>query len=554
MGRGRGASSCLVVALVLLMWAGMGCAPRLLVDDVPWVIEQSGRVNASSRVVRNWPCLRLDDFLLDELLAVEATDDREVARRGLLEVLQSARGLALYMNNNEIDRLPESTIQSLYARHFNGGAVDDGGAVTEGGAFAAGGTASGGGTVSGDGAVAGSVREIVRARFWELAGRRYETLRLRVMAARSSVELHRIAAYLSSAAMQSPKDRRGHGAILAWISDMIEVERGPLDRGGKDCDVYEPGTFVLAGESHENDLLRRYAPLVVQERLDPSAYVEGTVANVAPDTDLLGTVRLEGTSEKSEVVIDTTRPSVYCYWQTAWIHGQPRVQLTYTYWFPRHAQMKAFDPEAGRIEGATLRITLDGEDRPMIFETVLNCGCYHRCYPLDRLEEAACDVFGGPLEGKRFCVERAQEGLIDWIVPETVPRSEAEDARPMVFSRAGYHGLAGVAMDSGAATGSDGVLKGGALSDRNVLDRRRYTLRDYRVLERLAVADGYASMFGPDGLVRGAERLEGVLMAPTGMLNAGQPRQRGTQLLHWDQYDFDDPHLLEQCLRIPKDF
>ena len=33
------------------------------------------------------------------------------------------------------------------------------------------------------------------------------------------------------------------------------------------------------------------------------------------------------------------------------------------------------------------------------------------------------------------------------------------------------------------------------------------------------------------------------------MLSAGQPRQRGTQLILWDQWDFDDPQLLARGLR-----
>jgi hypothetical protein len=38
------------------------------------------------------------------------------------------------------------------------------------------------------------------------------------------------------------------------------------------------------------------------------------------------------------------------------------------------------------------------------------------------------------------------------------------------------------------------------------------------------------------------------------MLNAGQPRQRGTQLINWDQFDFDDPRLFEKTVRLPSDF
>ena len=281
-------------------------------------------------------------------------------------------------------------------------------------------------------------------------------------------------------------------------------------------------------------LLARYAPTIVQERVADTRY--------ASDTDHVGTVRLRGSSERYDVLIDTTEPSVYGYWQYTWINGKRHLQLTYTHWFPRHPKLKSFDVEEGAIEGATLRITLDAAEWPAVFETVLNCGCYHRCYPSAHVERASCLAHGRPAPGKRFCVERPMADRIDWSVPETVAVSASSSGRPLLFSRAGYHGLAGLAFDSSE------------LAKRTVGKVSPYRLRDYHELEHLPVGDGFGSMFDRKGLVRGAERLEGNLLSLTGMLSAGQPRQRGTQLLHWDQYDFDDPHLLEKSLRLAPDF
>jgi hypothetical protein len=61
-------------------------------------------------------------------------------------------------------------------------------------------------------------------------------------------------------------------------------------------------------------------------------------------------------------------------------------------------------------------------------------------------------------------------------------------------------------------------------------------------------------MFGSDGLVHNAGRKEGLLLAPTGMLSAGQPRQLGTMKIRMDAYDQDDPRLLEEGLRLPNGF
>jgi hypothetical protein len=227
--------------------------------------------------------------------------------------------------------------------------------------------------------------------------------------------------------------------------------------------------------------------------------------------------------------------------------------LTYVHWFPEHpprgarkddcgcagALKSRKDLEAGRIDGATLRITLDRSFRPILFETILNCGCYHRCFPLQQLENDACAAYPTPLKGKRFCIEQAVPGKKDWILPHTVAVPSAAAEHVIVSSRPGYHGLGVVGSDAGGT------------ESRTVLAEVTYTLRPYGDLERLPLPGGFGSMFQANGLVRGAERPEGRWMAITGMLSAGQPRQRGTQLIHWDQYDFDDPHLLEKCLRLP---
>jgi hypothetical protein len=113
---------------------------------------------------------------------------------------------------------------------------------------------------------------------------------------------------------------------------------------------------------------------------------------------------------------------------------------------------------------------------------------------------------------------------------------------PIVYSPAASHVPVGVSFDQSE------------LSKRRILGRKGYELHAYELLENMPTNFGRASMFGADGLVHNAGRPEGWLMAGTGMLSAGQPRQRGTQLVCWDKHSFDDPHLLEETLRLPRDF
>ncbi len=525
-----------------LLAASTGCAPRDLPAVVIWAARRAQVRNAAYLADTAMPALRFDAAAVDRLDSVEQQREVEDARAGLVDVVEAARRLGEYANNNEIDRLDDEDLRSIW-RHY-----------------------------AADKPAPADLRSAVRERFWTDADRRLAEFRRNVDAAADAADVHRLARQLASGIEASPKDRHGRGLMLAMVAASIDEPTGPLDRGGPGVDVYEPDLnfTCLARRSPPADdatdaLLAMFAPVIVQERVDqqageraatcPScagaAFGGGTPSEYTydPEFDRIGTVRL---SAVGDVVIDTQEPTVYAYGGHTWINGQRHVQLTYTYWFPAHPKLKRFDPEKGSIEGATLRVTLDQNSRPMLIETVLCCGCYHRCYPAAHVEQAACAQYGEPAEGKTLCIERDVAGRMDWIVPETVDVPSNHPGHPILFSRAGFHGPAGVTFDASE------------LDSRTVLARRAYGLHCYDELEQLPIggaeaADaagdtphgGIGSMFEPNGLVRGAGRLEGKLLVGTGMLSAGQPRQRGTQLLHWDQYDFDDPHLLERCLRLP---
>jgi len=41
------------------------------------------------------------------------------------------------------------------------------------------------------------------------------------------------------------------------------------------------------------------------------------------------------------------------------------------------------------------------------------------------------------------------------------------------------------------------------------------------------------------------------LLTPSGLYHAGHPRQRETQMIYFDEAQFDDPGLLQTYLRLP---
>jgi hypothetical protein len=238
------------------------------------------------------------------------------------------------------------------------------------------------------------------------------------------------------------------------------------------------------------------------------------------------------------VRIDIDHPAVYTYTSEAKIQGRTFPQFNYVWWFRDRPAMSKDDPAAGNVDGVLLRVTLGPDGAPAFVESSLSCGCGHEVFVSSAIESAAAKIFGPPREGKRFSVEKDLSGKHDVIVVDTF--DPVSGAHPLVLEAAGYHEVCQVRFDKPRADDSPAIVEDAA-----------YNLLDYDVLDRLPFENGIASMFGPDGLVHNAGRPEGYLLAPSGMLSAGQPRKRGAQRIRWDDYLLDDPRLLEKTLRIP---
>jgi hypothetical protein len=294
-----------------------------------------------------------------------------------------------------------------------------------------------------------------------------------------------------------------------------------------------PGFSANDPDLRHWDLLVKHAPMFVLEHRADVSY--------SPDADRIGRPVIR--DERGTVAVDVAQPAVYAYGRTVLLNGRPHAQLTYVAWYPEHPKVKTpVDPEAGHIDGTTLRITLDANGAPATFETLGNCGCHHRLYPARSLEDGAGRDHGPPLQDKAYAVQNDVGRKYDLIIPKLIDTA-AGGGHPIVRCRAGSH--AAVDVD----------YRDTRKEKELVVERRPYRLLPYSELEQLRTPGGRVkSMFQDNGLVRGAERLEGALLSPLGMLSAGQPRQRGTQLIQWDQYDFDNPRLLEKTLRLPTDF
>lgn len=513
------------IVIVLLCIVTTGCstsghAPEQFSDGVGWMAKKYDVSDARSQRVTQWPCLRVDGALIDQLDDAMKEVQLDKAKTLALSFIDDAHRLSLLVSANELERLDEQAWRELIHTYFNDVEL----------------------------APTPEVKQLLAQEFEHRTGIQVWFLRKQVESAADTTALRHALKPIRDRIEPSIKhaDRSGEKAALALFALPAAMARDAIHADESTCQMDEPfdaavhyvpaleqSQPVRPGDAEHWNLLAKHAPTFVQEHPSQVHYPRSA--------DAIGLVRM---AADATVEIDVTKPTVYGYARTVLIGGQPHVQLTYAIWYPMHPKLKQpIDAEAGKIDGATLRITLDSQHRPAIYETLNNCGCHHRLYPADTLEAAAMKDHGKPLSGKVLSIEREVTGKYDLIIPKVLKLEGPTHLQALIRIRAGTHSVVDVDVTDAHHP------------NEAVIERRSYALLPYDELERLPTSEGkIMSMFEPNGLVRGAERLEGDLFRPLGMLNAGQPRQRGTQLIHWDQYDFDSPKLLESTLRLPAKF
>ncbi len=322
--------------------------------------------------------------------------------------------------------------------------------------------------------------------------------------------------------------------IEGWIAyHNWHDDRGPQTPDFRESVLLQPAAGITAPpgiDAADWALLRRHAPLVVQELEVGTAY--------PTEYDHFGTVSLTGTDiHGATPAVDSNAPALYAFIDHKTLQGQAVRQLVYVLWYPRHPKLAGFDPEAGPLDGWTVRLSLDADERPVLVESVSNCGCYYKIFPGAGLEAKAAASFPGTLPKKHFRLEQDVPGKFDAVVPETIAGLDGGAQDLVLYFSAGHHQLVTV-----RSRGTAGDLP---------TTHADYALRGYDELESLPFAGRSASLFGQDGLVRSAHRAECNLLTPSGLYHAGHPRQRETQMIYFDEADFDDPLLLEHYLRLP---
>ncbi|TVP87596.1 MAG: hypothetical protein EA347_07300 [Thioalkalivibrio sp.] len=275
------------------------------------------------------------------------------------------------------------------------------------------------------------------------------------------------------------------------------VYAGPETRDASAPPPATPDTDALGiprlSDGEQDALFRRFMPqLAVEQR---------------SGADRIGAPLLD---EHGRIEIDTTRPVVFTFPSHTRLGSRVLLQLNYAFWFPERPPEHGLDLYAGDLSGVLWRVTLDHELRPVLYDSIHQCGCYHKLFlPAG----SRIDLDG--LVGERPLVFALPPGL-------------AGDRGLRLRLEAGTHYI----IDVGEAMPS--------------ADTEHYILKDYAWQLRLPAAGTVRSLFGPTGIVQQSQRPERFVLWPLGVPSAGAMRQRGLHAIAFVGHrHFDDPDLLE---------
>jgi hypothetical protein len=211
--------------------------------------------------------------------------------------------------------------------------------------------------------------------------------------------------------------------------------------------------------------------------------------------------------------VDTSVPVTFEHLSFTRFENQVLPQLNYVIWFPSRPSTGPFDILAGFLDGLNYRVTLDTDGYPLLYETMHNCGCYHKYYPSARLKP------------------RPQTGYREPPLILAAPAMD-EKTRMVVSLESETHYVRHLYPESGASR----------------VATVAYQRADYDDLRSLPGPHGSRrSLFDENSLVPQSYRKERWILWPTGVLSPGAMRQWGRHAVAFvGERRFDDPHLVER--------
>jgi hypothetical protein len=282
---------------------------------------------------------------------------------------------------------------------------------------------------------------------------------------------------------------RGYGPAKTFSLDektlqatMDESRRNPL-------------RVPLPADTRKEALAVFFSPVIFQD--------------VASSRDRVGRV----VWKDGHIQIDPERPTVYYYFSHAFLKGEPVLQINYVFWYSERAGESSPWIERGRVDGLTLRVSLDLRGKPFMVDVMNNCGCYHFFAPA---QDRAVQILSRPFGPDPF-------------VPQRLPAVPSGNQLGVRIT-SGWHRAVRL------------------LSVEEVADSIPYELVPYDNLKALPhEMDGTKSLFDGKGIVKGSQRPERFILFSMGIPQIGSMREQGhhaIDLIH--RVTFDDPHLFDQ--------
>lgn len=250
-----------------------------------------------------------------------------------------------------------------------------------------------------------------------------------------------------------------------------------------------------------NELFNRYAPTIEMDQVSQA--------------DKIGQMTI---NDDAMLYVDTEKPVVYYHPSYTRVENQVLLQLNYFFWFPERPEQSKVDIYAGKLDGIIWRVTLDKNLKPLVFDTVHNCGCYHKFYATDEV---------------KFNKELAEEQREPPLVVQSEMKVEAHKPWVLRIDNA-THFVNRIYQD-----------------DRFMNNSIAYEFAQYDELRSLSNGAIRRSLFGEDGVVDESARLERWILWPMGVPSAGAMRQWGNHAVAFvGKRYFDDPFLFDTYFEI----
>lgn len=268
--------------------------------------------------------------------------------------------------------------------------------------------------------------------------------------------------------------------------------------------------------SHQISEILRHSPDPLGIPLPTDAELDQLFETFAPiwevdvvdENDRIGMVHLE-----NEPTVDAARPILYRKISHTRFGGRVLLQLNYIVWFRARP---GNDIYAGQLDGINWRVTLGSDGKPLLYDAIHNCGCYHQFFLSHQL--------------------RLREDLPFFYFEQPLLPQLAPDQQPLVLRLAHRtHFIQRVYPERVPYSHLTAVQVNQSMM-----------WEDYDALRSLPSDERYRSLFGAHGLVAGTERMERFLLWPMGIRSPGAMRQWGRHPTAFiGRRHFDDAFLIE---------